>query len=51
MGSNKRLYLKVKLAREGRRAEAIPAWIVAKTRGKVRISQRRRHWRRAKLKL
>jgi len=51
MGTRKRTYAKVKIIREGRRAEAIPAWVMAKTKGRVRFSHRRRHWRRGKLKI
>ena len=31
-------------------AQPVPAWVIAKTKGKVRINLGRRHWRRNKLK-
>jgi len=33
-----------------RRSGAIPAWVIARTAGRVRVNFRRRHWRRNKLK-
>ena len=44
------LSLKKKLAKEMRRAWAVPIWVIARTNRRVRFSNRRRHWRRAKIK-
>mgnify|MGYP000548291481 CR=1 FL=1 len=41
---------KRRLARARKESQAVPAWVVAKTMGKVRVNLRRRHWRRNKLK-
>jgi large subunit ribosomal protein L39e len=41
---------KRRLIKAGRRSKPIPAWIIAKTRGRVRLNLRRRHWRRTKIK-
>ncbi|MEM0349760.1 MAG: hypothetical protein QXE96_05295 [Candidatus Caldarchaeum sp.] len=46
----KTLAVKKRLAKEMRRAWSTPAWVVAKTRRRVRASNRRRSWRRAKIK-
>lgn len=43
----KTLPMKKRLAAAAKRAEAVPAWIVAKTGGEVRMSHRARHWRRS----
>lgn len=42
----KTLPMKKRLAAAARRAEPVPAWIVAKTGGEIRMSRRARHWRR-----
>jgi len=41
---------KRRLARARKQAEPVPAWVIAKTMGRVRVNPRRRHWRRDKLK-
>lgn len=41
------LPLKKRLAAAGRRAEPVPAWIIARTRRTVRMSNRARNWRRS----
>ena len=46
----KTLPVKKRLARQLRRAWPTPAWVVARTRRHVRASNRRRSWRRSKLK-
>jgi len=43
---NKPLAKKLRLARAMRRARSVPMWVVAKTLGRVRRSNRARHWRR-----
>ncbi|HDI01849.1 MAG TPA: 50S ribosomal protein L39e [Candidatus Bathyarchaeota archaeon] len=46
MARNKPLAKKLRLARASRMARSVPTWVVAKTLGKVRRSNRWRHWRR-----
>ena len=51
MARNKPLAFKLRLAKAGKQRKAVPAWIIAKTRGKVRLSPKsRRNWRNSKLK-
>jgi len=45
MARFKPLAKKLRLGRAMRRAKPVPAWIVAKTLGRVRRSHRSRHWR------
>jgi large subunit ribosomal protein L39e len=42
---------KMHLSKAGKRSEAVPSWVVAKTRGRFRIGSKRRNWRRGKLKI
>ncbi|MEM3031663.1 MAG: 50S ribosomal protein L39e [Nitrososphaerota archaeon] len=44
------LPLKKRLARELRRAWPVPTWVIARTRRDVRFSNRRRSWRRSRIK-
>jgi len=46
----KNLPVKKRLARELRRAWPVPTWVIAKTRRHVRFSNRRRSWRRSRIK-
>ena len=41
---------KRRLAKAGKQKQAVPTWVVAKTRGRVRTHPKKRHWRRSKLK-
>ncbi|MCW3990424.1 MAG: 50S ribosomal protein L39e [Candidatus Bathyarchaeota archaeon] len=51
MARNKTLAYKLRLNKAGRQNKSVPAWIIAKTRGKVRFSPKsRRNWRRTKLR-
>ncbi len=51
MARNKPLAYKLRLNKAGRQKRSVPAWIIAKTRGKVRFSPKsRRNWRRTKLR-
>ncbi|MCS6784506.1 MAG: hypothetical protein RMI43_00825 [Candidatus Caldarchaeum sp.] len=50
VGMVKTLPVKKRLAKEMRRAWPTPAWVVAKTRRRVRASHRRRSWRRSSIK-
>ncbi|NIU83862.1 MAG: 50S ribosomal protein L39e [Candidatus Thorarchaeota archaeon] len=50
MARNKPLAYKLRLIKAGKQNRAVPAWIIAKTRGRVRWSPKsRRNWRRSKL--
>ncbi|MBS7625596.1 50S ribosomal protein L39e [Candidatus Bathyarchaeota archaeon] len=51
MARNKPVSKKRRLGRAHKRSRPVPTWVVAKTRGKVRATSRRRHWRRSKLKI
>ena len=50
MARNKPTAKKRRLGRASRRSRPVPTWVVAKTRGRVRSTPTRRHWRRTKLK-
>jgi large subunit ribosomal protein L39e len=51
MARNKALAYKLRLNKAGRQKKSVPAWIIAKTGGKVRWSPKsRRNWRNRKLK-
>jgi large subunit ribosomal protein L39e len=43
--------IKSHLAKEWKTNRSVPVWVIAKTRGRVRTTPSRRHWRRSKLKL
>jgi large subunit ribosomal protein L39e len=51
MARNKPLARKLRLARAHKSNRALPAWVIVKTRGRVRFSPVRRHWRVSKLKV
>jgi large subunit ribosomal protein L39e len=51
MARNKPGAKKLRLAKAGKANSAVPAWVVAKTRRKFTRHSKRRHWRRAKLKV
>ncbi|WP_309492872.1 50S ribosomal protein L39e [Candidatus Hecatella orcuttiae] len=51
MTSRKVFPKKLRLSKELKAAKPVPAWIMAKTKGKVRRSPARRHWRRTKIKI
>ena len=51
MARNKPLAYKLRLNKAGMQKRSVPAWIIARTRGKVRYSPKsRRNWRRTKIK-
>ena len=50
MARNKPAAKKRRLAKAGKQAQAVPTWVIAKTKGKVRTHPKRRHWRRNKIK-
>jgi ribosomal protein L39E len=41
---------KIRLARELKASQPVPAWITAKTKRRIRFSPARRNWRRVKIK-
>jgi ribosomal protein L39E len=47
VGLPRTLPMKKRLAAAAKRADPVPAWIVARTGGEVRMSHRARHWRRS----
>ncbi|MDD1779029.1 MAG: 50S ribosomal protein L39e [Candidatus Helarchaeota archaeon] len=49
MARVKQLGKKVRMGRALRQNRSIPAWIIVKTRGKVRTHPKRRRWRSQKL--
>jgi len=51
MARNKPLAFKLRLAKAGRQKKSVPAWIITKTLGNVRMSPKsRRNWRVRKLR-
>ncbi|MCP8307794.1 MAG: 50S ribosomal protein L39e [archaeon] len=50
MGSIKTSGLKKRLVKKARQNSPVPAWVVVKTKRKVRTNPKRRMWRRRKLK-
>jgi large subunit ribosomal protein L39e len=50
LARNKPTAKKRRLVKAGQRAKPVPAWVMAKTRGRVRRHAKRRHWRRSKIK-
>ena len=50
MAKSKALSKKLRLAKAGKQAKPVPAWVIAKTRGGVRRTPKQRHWRRTKIK-
>ncbi|MEM4675724.1 MAG: 50S ribosomal protein L39e [Nitrososphaerota archaeon] len=51
MARVKPLAKKLRLARAGKQNSNIPAWVVIRTAGRVRVNFKRRHWRRSRLQL
>lgn len=51
MSRRKTKFRKSRLTAESKRASAIPAWVMLRTGGRVRIGRRRRNWRRSKIKI
>jgi large subunit ribosomal protein L39e len=47
---NKPVAKKYRLAKAGKERKAVPTWVIAKTKGNVRTTPKRRHWRRTKIK-
>lgn len=42
---------KLRLAKAGKESKPVPAWVIAKTKGKVRRTPKQRHWRKTKIKI
>ncbi len=51
MAHYKLLSVKKRLASAWKSNRPVPIWVIARTKGKVRVNPKRRHWRRTKLKL
>ncbi len=51
MSTVKPLAKKLRLAKAIKSNSAIPAWVILKTNGKIRINPLRRNWRRNSLKV
>ncbi|MEM2050692.1 MAG: 50S ribosomal protein L39e [Thermoproteota archaeon] len=51
MARSKTVGKKLRLQAELKRSYAVPTWVIAKTRGKVRFTYRWRNWRRSRIKL
>ncbi|MGQ9479135.1 MAG: 50S ribosomal protein L39e [Thermoproteota archaeon] len=51
MARSKTIGKKLRLQAELKRAKPVPTWVIAKTRGKVRMTHRWRSWRRSKIGL
>jgi len=52
MARNKHLAYKIRLNKAARQKKSVPAWIIAKTKGVVRMSPKsRRNWRSRKLRI
>ncbi len=49
MARNKPTAKKRRLAKAGTESQPVPTWVVAKTRGHVRTTVKRRNWRRTRL--
>ncbi|HID90844.1 TPA: 50S ribosomal protein L39e [Candidatus Bathyarchaeota archaeon] len=51
MARNKPVAKKLRLAKAGKQIRPVPIWVIAKTRGRVRVAAKgRRRWRRVKIK-
>ena len=50
MARNKPAAKKRRLAKAGKESKPVPTWVIARTRGQVRTSPKRRRWRRTKIK-
>ncbi len=52
MARNKTHAFKLRLAKAGKQKRAVPSWVIAKTKGRVRFSpMSRKNWRSRKLRL
>ena len=51
MARNKLPAKKMRLAKKLKQNQSVPAWIIVKTKGKVRTHPKRRKWRNQKLKV
>ncbi|MEM2916959.1 MAG: 50S ribosomal protein L39e [Candidatus Bathyarchaeia archaeon] len=51
MARNKPTAKKRRLASAGKTKKAVPAWVIARTRGTVRFNPKRKPWRRFKLRM
>ncbi|UCH37043.1 MAG: 50S ribosomal protein L39e [Candidatus Bathyarchaeota archaeon] len=51
MAKHKPASRKMHLVKANKRSRSVPTWVIVKTRGRVRVNVKRRHWRRQKLKI
>ena len=51
MARIKTLAKKLRLAKENRLTRAVPAWVIARTKGKTRTNRHRRNWRQGRIKV
>ena len=51
MAREKPALRKIHLAKAGKQSRSVPTWVIAKTKGHVRVNTKRRSWRRNKLKI
>ncbi len=51
MSVHKPIAYKLRLGKAMKSNQAVPAWVIVKTRGKFRYNLHRRDWRRNKLKV
>lgn len=42
---------KKRLAKANKLSRPVPAWVIAKTKGKVRTTRHRRNWRQSRIKV
>ncbi len=42
---------KIRLAKANRMSRPVPAWVIAKTKGKTRTTRHRRNWRQTKIRV
>jgi len=50
MARNKPAAKKLRLAKAGKEKKPVPTWVIARTRGTVRTTPKRRSWRRTKIR-
>jgi len=51
MARHKPALRKMHLAKANTQSQSVPAWVIAKTKGQMRINSKHRNWRRTKLKI
>ncbi len=51
MARNKPMAKKRRLIKANIQSQSVPVWVVAKTKGRVRVNPKQRSWRRKRLKV